>query len=122
MIPYTVYKMIHIFGILLLFTALGGVTMHVLNGGDKEFSNRKFVGITHGIGLFLILLGGFGMLARLGILWPWPGWVIAKFAIWLAYGGLLTAVYKKPSLAKVFWFGFPLLGLLVSYIVLYKPF
>ncbi|MBM9500629.1 hypothetical protein JWG44_10260 [Leptospira sp. 201903071] len=122
MIPYTVYKMIHIFGILLLFTALGGVTMHVLNGGNKEFSNRKFVGITHGIGLFLILLGGFGMLARLGILWPWPGWVIAKFAIWLAFGGLLTTVYKKPSLAKVFWFGFPLLGLLVSYVVLYKPF
>ncbi|AVQ13932.1 hypothetical protein [Leptospira santarosai] len=119
MISYTVYKMIHIFGILLLFTALGGVTLHVLNGGTKEFSNRKIVAITHGIGLFLILLGGFGMLAGL---WPWPGWVIAKFAIWLAYGGLLTMVYKKPSLAKTFWFGFPLLGLLVVYIAIYKPF
>ncbi|MDV6237392.1 hypothetical protein CH379_017295 [Leptospira ellisii] len=122
MISYTIYKMLHIFGILLLFTALGGVTFHVWNGGNREFSNRKVIAITHGIGLFLILLGGFGMLARLGIIWPWPGWVIAKFAIWLAYGGLLSAVYKKPSFAKVFWLGFPLLGLLVSYIVLYKPF
>ncbi|AXR62640.1 MULTISPECIES: hypothetical protein [Leptospira] len=122
MISYTVYKMIHIFGILLLFTALGGVTLHVLNGGTKEFSNRKIVAITHGIGLFLILLGGFGMLARLGVIWSWPGWVIAKFAIWLAYGGLLTVVYKKPSLGKMFWFGFPLLGLLVVYVAIYKPF
>lgn len=76
--------------------ALGGVTLHVLNGGTKEFANRKMIAITHGIGLFLILLGGFGMLARLGIIWPWPGWIVAKFIIWLAYGGLLTLVYKKP--------------------------
>ncbi|EPG72782.1 hypothetical protein LEP1GSC058_1027 [Leptospira fainei serovar Hurstbridge str. BUT 6] len=122
MISYTVYKLVHILGILFLFLAFGGIALHAIGGGTKENAQKKLIAITHGIGLFLILLGGFGMLARLGIIWPWPGWIIAKFLFWLLFGGLLTLFYKKPSFAKFLWFALPFLGAIVGYIALYKPF
>ncbi|EQA35823.1 hypothetical protein LEP1GSC047_0461 [Leptospira inadai serovar Lyme str. 10] len=122
MISYTVYKLVHILGILFLFLAFGGIALHVIGGGTKENAQKKLIAMTHGIGLFLILLGGFGMLARLGIIWPWPGWIIAKFLFWLLFGGLLTLFYKKPSVAKFLWFSLPFLGVIVGYIALYKPF
>ena len=81
MIDYTVYKFIHFLGIIMIFVSLGGVMVHVFNGGAKADNIwRKPAGITHGIGLFLVLLGGFGMMARLGIQWPWPGWLFVKLA------------------------------------------
>ncbi|TGK19971.1 hypothetical protein EHO61_05495 [Leptospira fluminis] len=122
MISYSVYKLVHILGILFLFLAFGGIALHAINGGTKEGAPRKLIAMTHGIGLFLILLGGFGMLARLGIIWPWPGWVMAKFGFWLLFGGLLTVFYKKPSAAKSLWFLLPILGVLAATIAVYKPF
>lgn len=122
MISYSVYKLVHILGILFLFLAFGGIALHAINGGTKEGAPRKLIAMTHGIGLFLILLGGFGMLARLGIIWPWPGWVMAKFGFWLLFGGLLTVFYKKPAAAKSLWFLLPILGVLAATIAVYKPF
>ncbi|EIE01263.1 hypothetical protein [Leptospira licerasiae] len=122
MISYPVYKLIHILGILFLFSAYGGLALHVLGGGTKENAPKKLIASAHGIGMTLILLGGFGMLARIGLLTSFPGWVIAKIVIWLIFGGLLTAYYKKPEFAKILWFGLPVLGTFSAYLALYKPF
>ncbi|MGJ4789342.1 hypothetical protein [Leptospira koniambonensis] len=128
MISYPVYKLIHILGILFLFSAYGGLALHVLGGGTKENAPKKFIASAHGIGMMLVLLGGFGMLGRIGLLDSFaslislPGWVIAKIAIWLIFGGLLTAYYKKPEFAKILWFGLPVLGTFSAYLALYKPF
>ena len=35
MIDYTVYKFIHFLGIIMIFVSLGGVMVHVFNGGAK---------------------------------------------------------------------------------------
>jgi hypothetical protein len=48
--------------------ALGGAAIHAANAGTREASpTRRLVSLAHGVALLLILTGGFGMLARLGI-------------------------------------------------------
>ncbi|EMJ99540.1 hypothetical protein AB3N61_17540 [Leptospira sp. WS58.C1] len=122
MISYPVYKLIHILGILFLFSAYGGLALHVISGGTKENAPKKLIASAHGIGMTFILIGGIGMLERIGLLTSFQGWIIAKALIWLFFGGLLTAYYKKPEFAKILWFGLPVLGTFSAYLALYKPF
>ena len=68
MFPRDFYEILHIIGIAMLFLAIGGVSVHAANGGTKATSNtRRLVGSIHGFGALLILVGGFGMLARIGL-------------------------------------------------------
>lgn len=122
MIDILAYKLIHLLGIMMLFLAMGGVFVHSFNGGLKSENRwRKAIAIAHGVGLFLILLGGFGMLARLNIAWPWPGWVYVKLVIWLAFGGM-TVLVQKMGRAGWTWYVMLLLGFVAAYLALYKPF
>jgi hypothetical protein len=75
--------------------------------------------ITHGVGLLLLVVAGFGMLAKLGIYSP-PGWVIGKIVIWLALGAFVGIAYKKAQLAKKFWVAVPVLVLLSAVLAIYK--
>lgn len=122
MIPYSIYKIIHLLGILTVFLSLGGMILHVINGGGRDHRWRNPVLITHGTGILLALLGGFGLLARIGIHWPWPGWVATKFAIWLILGALPAIVIRKSSWAKSFWWGSLILGGTAAYLASQKPF
>lgn len=121
MIDYNVYRLIHLLGMFALYTALGGLFLHALNGGTKESNgNRKFVAIFHGVALFLVLLGGFGMLARIGQ-HPHQPWVLMKLGIWLAMGAVLMIPYRAPKLARPVWLLLPLLGMLAAWIAYNKP-
>lgn len=120
--PYEVYKIMHIIGLVAVWSALGGATLHAMNGGTRASNpSRGLVAATHGTGLFLMLLGGFGMLAKLGQS-PAQGWVIAKVVLWLVVGGLLAVPLRKPELAKPLWFVMPLVAGLGAWIALMKPF
>ena len=55
--------------------------------------------MTHGMGLFLALLGGFGMAARLKIDLTQP-WVLFKVFVWLLIGGYIAIHKRKPELAS----------------------
>ena len=82
------YRMLHIFGLFLLFTSLGAAAIHAMNGGTKESNQaRKWVSITHGVALFLVLLAGFGLLAKSPQyeMSPsgWPGFIYFKIGLWL---------------------------------------
>ena len=124
MISLNVYKLVHILGILLVFSSFGALVLHALNGGTKATnSGRRLVTISYGLGLFLILLGGFGMLARLEIVQGGlPGWIGFKLAMWVAIGGLLALPYRVPDASRLLWLTGPLLGLLAAWAGLYKPF
>ncbi|MGE0763001.1 MAG: hypothetical protein AB7N80_06965 [Bdellovibrionales bacterium] len=123
MISYAVYKVVHLLGILMVFLALGGVTMHAISGGGKDHSWWRPAAITHGIGMVLALVGGFGLLARLGVVHgTLPVWVIAKLGIWLIFGALLGVVIRKKTLAKPIWFATLFLGVVAAYLAGSKPF
>jgi hypothetical protein len=124
MISLNLYKLVHVLGILLVFSSFGGLVLHAMNGGTKATNaGRRLVTIGYGVGLFLILLGGFGMLARLGIVHGGlPGWIWFKLAVWLAVGGLFALPYRKADASRLLWFLGPALGLLAAWAGLYKPF
>jgi hypothetical protein len=121
--PYEIYKIIHLTGIIMTVIALGGLSMHAILGGEKRQNPfRKPAMITHGVGLLFVLVGGFGMLARLGIHWPWPTWVIVKFAIWLTFGAAAAMVYRKPVLNHAVWWGSIVLVAMAATMAIMKPF
>lgn len=122
MFSFQLYKIVHIFGILMLFTVLGGICLHAMNGGTKASNvGRKLIGALHGTALLVILIGGFGMLARLGIPGGLPGWVIAKLVIWLILPFLGLLAYRKPASAKWVLLGLPIVGGLAAWFAIYKP-
>jgi hypothetical protein len=123
MISYSVYKIIHLVGVLMIYLSLGGVATNVINGGGKKHSWRIPIAITHGLGLVLSLVGGFGLLARLGIVQGGlPGWVWAKVGIWLLFAVLVTLLVRKPGVAKPVWALTILLGAVAAYLAGSKPF
>lgn len=117
------YKVVHLVGMFVVYMALGAAIFHSANGGSKDTnSRRKLVGITHGLGMFIILLGGFGMLARMGLTSGFPGWIWAKLVIWVLVGAALALASRLPKLAIGLWAAMPVIGGLAAYIALYKPF
>ena len=110
---YEFYKTLHLLGLFLLFSSLGAAAIHAMNGGTKETNpSRKWVAITHGVGLFFVILSGFGLLARLNMAGPdsWPYYIPIKIGLWFVFGAVLVLFYRKPSWAKALWVGLPLLG------------
>jgi hypothetical protein len=124
MIPYVAYKLIHLFGIFLTVASLGGAAIHAANAGTRQASfTRALVSAGHGIGLFLVLVGGFGMLARLELVsGGLPGWVWAKLVIWVSLGALMILPYRRPQLARAVFLAVPTLGLIAALLALTKPF
>ena len=123
--PYQVYKLIHFLGIFSLLISVAIAGAHALRGGSRaDNPHRRTLAIVHGLASFLILLGGFGMLARLNIVQGGglPGWVWGKIVIWLLAGASLGVVYRSAGLARAVVVGVPLLAVIAAYFALYKPF
>ncbi len=116
----SLYKMIHILGLFFVFASLGALTLQAYLGNPLDARGRRLAGLTHGIGLLIVLVSGFGALARLGM--GFPGWVVVKLVIWLVIGGIIVLIRKMPQLAGVLWVVLPLLGAFAGYLALYKPF
>jgi hypothetical protein len=118
---YYILKIVHLAGIFLIFSALGGHMFRAAIGSKQDNPLPKFFGMFHKVGLLLVLLAGMGLLAHLGGFEKF-GWIIVKFfilmilAIWPAY--LYGAKEKLP------WLGGAaiLFGLVAAFFALYKPF
>lgn len=120
---YQFYKIIHLTGIAMTLLSLGGLMVYAITGGTKAAMVwRKPVMITHGVGLLVALVGAFGLLARLGIHWPWPGWVFVKLGVWFILGGMTSLVGRKPGLDRGLWALVIALFALAAYMANYKPF
>ncbi len=116
---YEFYKVLHILGIALVFIAFGGLAGHGLNGGTRETNKaRGMMVATHGVGLLLILVAGFGMLAKVagqsgGSMLP--GWIHPKLLIWLLLGAAIMPLQRRPGLARALWWLLPLLAAASAY-------
>ena len=123
--PLTLYNLIHVIGLILLVASLGAALQQRLaaRAGQDELAagNRRLVMILHGTAMFLLLLGGFGALAKLGISWPWPGFVMVKFGIWL-FLGFAPRLIRKAGTDALWWTLVLGMASLAAYMGLYKPF
>lgn len=121
---HSFYNVVHIVGIVLAMSALGGDAVRSMVGGVGVVSSpKRLLAILHGIGLFLVLLGGFGMLARLGIMQggSFPGWLWVKLGIWGAIAIALFLPRRWPQLARPVLLALPVLGGLAAVMAIYKP-
>lgn len=121
--PYEVYKVLHITGVFMVMISLGGVFLYAATGGEKADNPwRKMVAITHGVGLLITLVAGFGLLARLGLVSGMPGWAWAKLVVWLLLGAFIALAYRRKLSPIVLWWGTIVLGAVAAYFAGYKPF
>lgn len=117
------YKLIHLTGIILIIAGLISLLSVKMSGGNLQGKIKSLIYASHGLGLFLAILGGFGLLARLGLMHEMPNWVYAKLVIWLYFAGIIAVVKRKGQQA-----GFALFTVIISvfmlsgYLALFKPF
>lgn len=119
------YKVLHLTGLAMVLLPLGGLMLYsVTNPEPLPAQQRRLVAMTHGIGMLLILVAGFGWLAKSGMGDPstWGGWVYAKLAIWLFFGAALALLRRARNLAAIMWFLLPLVVLIAAYLAIFKPF
>jgi uncharacterized membrane protein len=130
MFSYQFYKVAHIVGLILVMSALGATALHAINGGTRQTNRaRGLVAGLHGVGVLVILVAGFGMLARLGVMrgtqpgaGALSGWVVAKIVIWVLVAAALMIPYRRPALARPLYLLLPVLGGAAAYLAIYKPF
>jgi hypothetical protein len=125
MIPFQVYKVVHLLGVLSVLVALAALAAHAAQGGRKR-DNPLYGALTglHGLGLLLALVAGFGMAARLGTQGGsfLPGWAWAKLVVWLVFAALAMLPYRRPAFARPVLFLLPVLGAMAAALAVYKPF
>ncbi len=106
------YKLIHVVSALALFMTLGASIIANKQGGKK-------IAVQHGVALLLMMIAGFGMLAKHQI--GFPVWVIVKLVLWLTLGGMVVLIKRMPEKQTVLWYGTVVVGLFAVFLALYKP-
>ncbi len=122
MMTYEFYKIIHLISIVLLFSGLIGLLTIQMSGGSLTGKAKSLVFISHGVGLFFLLISGFGLLARLGLTRNIPGWVFAKLAIWLILGGSLALVKRKGAIGWPLFISLIAIFSIAAFLAIMKPF
>lgn len=119
---YEFYKILHITGLILLFFGLSSALTLKMAGATFTGSVKKMAFITHGLGLLFLLVSGFGLLAKLGIMAEMPGWVWTKLGVWLAMGGAIALAKRKGQLGWPIMVLFVGLGIFAAWLAISKPF
>jgi hypothetical protein len=105
------YQILHVTGIALLVLGIGGM----MAGGEK----RKTFAMLQGIGLLVMLVSGFGLLAKLGL--GYPHFAIVKTVLWVVIAMLPVLFRKlKTPLAAEVLIVLILVGIM-AYLGLVKP-
>lgn len=122
------YRVVHIFGIVLLFCALGGLAVYASltrdgkgNETAEQTTTRKRLAMLHGIALLVILVAGFGLMAKSGLMKSWPTWIYGKLAIFVVLGAALQLVRKTGQLGRAWLVLLPLVGGLAATLAVFKP-
>lgn len=124
MFSHPFYNVVHIVGIAALVLALGGMALHAASGGTRASSGaRRLVAALHGLGALLVLVGGFGMLARLGVQHGagFPGWLWIKLVVWGLLAVAAALPYRRPQLAVPMLVLVPVLAGVAAWAAIYKP-
>jgi uncharacterized membrane protein SirB2 len=108
------YFLLHLFSLFVL-------TAHTFMAfGNPDPANRKQTLMITGIATLLVLVSGFGLMAKLHPTEYGAGWVIVKLVCWLGLSAVGGIVYRRPHLRKTLaavTLGLILISLFMVYIV-----
>ncbi len=111
----TYYYLLHIFSLFVL-------TAHTFMAFANPLpGNKKKTMMITGIAGLLVLISGFGLLAKLHA-GTFPGWVIVKFVCWFGLMALAGIVYRRPHLRDKLAFTALSLILVALVMVYVRPF
>jgi len=119
---YEFYKLLHVIGIMLLFFALGGYTLKGNPEGPGAKRAKILLGVSHGLSLLILLVAGFGLLAKMQLMSSFPAWAILKIVIWVAFGAAPVLIKRSPALVRPVWVALVLLGGVSGWLAIFKPF
>ena len=111
-----IYKLFHLIGAFCLFLGFGGL----LAVGENRTNINKLVSALNGAGLLLLLVAGFGLQAKLHV--GFPVWLIVKIVLWIAMVFLFVYAKKGKIPTKAAVIISLLIGAVVTWLCLYKPF
>jgi len=122
LVSYTTYKTLHLISILVLFMALGGAIFLSLAGSETR-STRILSMALHGVFALLILVGGFGLMARLGVSHKegWPLWLKIKLGLWMMISLFVIVPRRLPKINRLIWPLVILLGSAAVWTAIHKP-
>ncbi|MBX3018940.1 MAG: hypothetical protein KF767_13725 [Bdellovibrionaceae bacterium] len=96
---YEFYKVLHIIGLACLLLSFGlGLSYFLLTkNGGKNKALKIWTFALHGVGLAIMLVAGFGLLARMGLVGAMPDWIYGKLVVWFALALAISLVKRKPQ-------------------------
>ena len=120
MLSHATYKVIHLLGIFLLFSGMGGLWAVAASSSESfRTTTRRLAIAAHGAAMLLILIAGFGMMARLGISHSWPLWIWIKLVIWVLLAGYPVLLKRQQKPSGFLFFLAPVLGAIAAYAALF---
>ena len=77
----------------------------------------------HGTGVLFILVGGFGLLARIGFAHGsgFPFWLWVKIGLWTLFAVIAAIPYRKPESGRALLLALPVLAMAAAAMAVYKP-
>lgn len=123
MFPYEFYSFLHIFSVIVVFFSLGALVIQIIQGKTKStVEGRKCLAYHHGIGLLVIFITGFGLMARGGFSLGENYWIFIKIFCWLVIGAFPAFAYKRRIPANAQWWVVLSVLALALFAVTIKPF
>lgn len=110
----------HLVGIFMLISGLIALMIQVWTTKTVSDPVKKFAYINHGVGLLLVLVGGFGMLARLGLTNGLPPWIHIKLTVWVLLAAAVVVLKRKGQLGWPLYILIMALLITASYFGLFK--
>lgn len=121
---YQALQILHVTALALTFMGLAGVLGMKLNSDGRPKRYWLFLA-AHGVGLLLLLISGFALLGKLGLMpgtQHLPGWAQAKFVVWVLAGGAVSLATRLNRYAEIILVFFTALVAAGAWLAIAKPF